>query len=497
MTIIKWTGLEVAALRTALRDTQVQFADRIGCSIESVGKWERRGADITLGAKYAECMDTARRRLDDEQAARFERLVEVGEPHQRTGCFGAEVHPSDQTPTSSVTSKAISQSGERFARTDVVTEGRDGAESEIHLNDGGDPTKRREALRAMGISAMTVGIGVAGIVNNAAQESAELMNAVERSPADPDSLHDAAEDLYRLASDYAVDPDISRIFVRLTALRDQIAAVIHRTGRVSDLQDLYVLFSATCVLLASVSHDLAEPQAAMTQTRVASRFAELAGHSSLLSWVFCTRAMIASWWGRPEQVLREVDRAGAKYGLAGLRLGGLEARAHAQRGDRESALTALHAARRQRERLPGVGELADLGPIFTFSSARQHYYDATIFAKLGDWTNTERQAEAVIGCYGPTPDASWPVTLTLAQADLARARLHLEGPHSSLGTLLPALEVPAVQHLPQFRAALRAIQKDLEAHAAGASSDGRIMQDAIRSFAMVSKIAKVGDGRLA
>src|SRR5690606_9712655 len=140
---------------------------------------------------------------------------EVGERHQRTGCCGAEVHPADQPPTSSVTSKAISQSGERFARTDVVTEGRDGAESEIHLNDGGDPTKRREALRAMGISAMTVGIGVAGIVNNAAQESAELMNAVERSPADPDSLHDAAEDLYRLASDYAVDPDISRIFVRL------------------------------------------------------------------------------------------------------------------------------------------------------------------------------------------------------------------------------------------------------------------------------------------
>ncbi|MGW4071019.1 helix-turn-helix domain-containing protein [Nocardia grenadensis] len=71
MTIIRWTGLEVAALRTALRDTQVQFADRIGCSIESVGKWERRGADITLGAKYSECMDTARRRLDEEQRARF------------------------------------------------------------------------------------------------------------------------------------------------------------------------------------------------------------------------------------------------------------------------------------------------------------------------------------------------------------------------------------------------------------------------------------------
>lgn len=76
MTIVKWTGVEVAALRMALRDTQIQFADRIGCSLEAVGKWERRAADITLGAKYSECMDTAHRRLDDEQRARFDAALQ-------------------------------------------------------------------------------------------------------------------------------------------------------------------------------------------------------------------------------------------------------------------------------------------------------------------------------------------------------------------------------------------------------------------------------------
>lgn len=84
MTIIRWTGLEVAALRTALRDTQVQFADRIGCSLEAVGKWERRGADITLGAKYSECMDTTRSRLDDEQRARFDAAL-LQEPRRMSG----------------------------------------------------------------------------------------------------------------------------------------------------------------------------------------------------------------------------------------------------------------------------------------------------------------------------------------------------------------------------------------------------------------------------
>ncbi|MEV3962960.1 hypothetical protein AB0M34_19000 [Nocardia sp. NPDC050193] len=74
---------EVTALRTALRDTQDQFVDRIGCSVEAVSKWERRGATITLGAKYSECMDTAHSRLDDEQRARFDAaLRDSDERHQ-------------------------------------------------------------------------------------------------------------------------------------------------------------------------------------------------------------------------------------------------------------------------------------------------------------------------------------------------------------------------------------------------------------------------------
>lgn len=75
MTIVEWTGLEVAALRTALRDTRDQFADRIGCSLEAVRKWERRGTTITLRPRYAECMDTTYSRLDDKQRARFAKAI--------------------------------------------------------------------------------------------------------------------------------------------------------------------------------------------------------------------------------------------------------------------------------------------------------------------------------------------------------------------------------------------------------------------------------------
>ncbi len=77
MTIVKWTGLEATAMCAALRDVQVQFAERIGCSVEAVGKWKRRGASITLQAKYSECMDTLLGRLDDEQRARFEAAIAI------------------------------------------------------------------------------------------------------------------------------------------------------------------------------------------------------------------------------------------------------------------------------------------------------------------------------------------------------------------------------------------------------------------------------------
>ncbi|MGI5220389.1 hypothetical protein [Nocardia sp. CA-290969] len=114
MTIIKWTGIEVAALRTALRDTQVQFADRIGCSIEAVGKWERRGADITLGAKYSECMDTTHSRLDDEQRSRFDAALRDQGYSSRTAWAGP-------APVSSVADPLDLQAVDDVRRRDVGT----------------------------------------------------------------------------------------------------------------------------------------------------------------------------------------------------------------------------------------------------------------------------------------------------------------------------------------------------------------------------------------
>lgn len=109
-------------------------------------------------------------------------------------------------------------------------------------------------------------------------------------------------------------------------LRDRLYMLLTRYGqRPADTRGLHLLFGAACVLLASISHDLAEPSAAMIQTRTALTFAEIAEHTGLITWVYCVCAMIASWWGAADDVLRHAQRARA-VGLGGvgaIRLAGL------------------------------------------------------------------------------------------------------------------------------------------------------------------------------
>ncbi|WP_433521184.1 hypothetical protein ACQPZ2_27980 [Nocardia pseudovaccinii] len=56
----------------ALRMTQKEFAEKIGCTEAVIRKWESRGATATLAGEYAAAMDTLLGRLDEHQRQRFE-----------------------------------------------------------------------------------------------------------------------------------------------------------------------------------------------------------------------------------------------------------------------------------------------------------------------------------------------------------------------------------------------------------------------------------------
>jgi transcriptional regulator with XRE-family HTH domain len=104
----------VLALREALRDTQEQFAERIGCSVESVGKWEQRVKPVTPGAKYAACLDVILRtiidnHLEPDQLGRFRNALEQ------------DGHDDRQLPQSAAVSPPIIASeGPRRATADQI-----------------------------------------------------------------------------------------------------------------------------------------------------------------------------------------------------------------------------------------------------------------------------------------------------------------------------------------------------------------------------------------
>lgn len=228
--------------------------------------------------------------------------------------------------------------------------------------------------------------GVRDLVRNAAHSSALLDSALNAPGIDPRMLDEARGDLHQLAADYVATSSLPPILEELVILRDRLQTLLERHGqRPDDARELHLLLGATCALLASISHDLAEPHAAVVQTRTAWTFAELAGHKPLTTWVYCTRAMASSWWGTPEEVLHHAHNAhtvGAGHGIAVIRMAGLQARAFAQLGNTDRAIQLLHTADGRRDKLEATDGLHDLGEVFTFPRARQHYYNAATHLHL-------------------------------------------------------------------------------------------------------------------
>ena len=300
------------------------------------------------------------------------------------------------------------------------------------------------------------------------------------------AISDARQRLYRLATDYALTSDLVPILSDLVELRDELHTTLTtRQHHPNDTRDLYVLLGAACVLLASISHDLSEPLAGITQATTAETFAELSGHRSLLTWAYCTKAMIASWWATPVEVLHHADKAHAvgAVGIPSVRLAGLQARALAQLGKRTEAIAVLHAAEDQRDTFGEHNDLQQLGEVFTFPLPRQHYYNAATHLHLHNWADVERETTTVGDLYGmPTMGQPWPVTLTLTRIYQAQARLQEHGPEGAFDALRPVFDISVKLRLPQTSQALSGLRKELLSKPFATLPAARDLNDAIGDF---------------
>jgi hypothetical protein len=357
---------------------------------------------------------------------------------------------------------------------------------------GDDGIDRRGVLKAVGVGDAGIGgaMSVRDLVLDSARTSAMLRASVETPGISRMALASARQRLYEVATNYALTSDLT-LLRELVQLRDEFHRLVAtRRHHPGDTQELYALVGATCALLSSISHDLSEPNAAMIHATTAETFAELAGHSGLLTWIHCTKAMIASWWATPAEVLQHVHKAQAvgAVGISAIRLSGLQARAFAQRGMKAEAIAALNGAYDQREKLDDHYGLEEFGKTFTFPLARQHYYNSATHLNLGNWSAVEQETAKVATLYeSATAGQTWPVTLTLSRIYQARAILRTQGLEGLVDTLIPVFDMPARQRIPQISHALNGVQKDLSARPYATMPAARHLCESIGFFQQTGK----------
>ncbi|MHA6798299.1 SUMF1/EgtB/PvdO family nonheme iron enzyme [Bounagaea algeriensis] len=99
-TVQQWTGVEVRALRDAMRMSIREFAAHLGVSERMISKWEAAEAEITPRPVNQATLDTCLQRSDSDTQARFKYLTDgrlVAGSSEETELIGSTQvrHPAD------------------------------------------------------------------------------------------------------------------------------------------------------------------------------------------------------------------------------------------------------------------------------------------------------------------------------------------------------------------------------------------------------------------
>lgn len=75
--IFEWTGRDANALRKALRMTQEQMAEQLGCAVRTVARW-REVKHSRISSAIQEALDALYDRMDERQVRRFLHALQNG-----------------------------------------------------------------------------------------------------------------------------------------------------------------------------------------------------------------------------------------------------------------------------------------------------------------------------------------------------------------------------------------------------------------------------------
>jgi tetratricopeptide (TPR) repeat protein len=296
----------------------------------------------------------------------------------------------------------------------------------------------------------------------AAHESSEHAGFVASRRLEPVTLEQLHEDVVQVARKYAHTPPF-HVYGEAKRVRDRGFELLEWTRRTEQEADLYLLIGQTCALLASVSFDLGNRDAAMEQARSAWIYGTHIGHRGLRAWARGMQALIAYWSGRPLEALHFAHGAQetAPSGTPLVRLRCIEARAWSHLGDLDETNRAVHAAQDAREYAGGDDLHDGIGGEFGFERARQARCNGSAYLELGEAGPAIEHIRHAIELFTDQPPKQrWIKVEMQAHADLSAAHLlngELDGAQEALVSVLAVPPELRVQGLTQRLGRVRAL----------------------------------------
>jgi hypothetical protein len=269
-----------------------------------------------------------------------------------------------------------------------------------------------------------------------------------------ETLDQVYDDIRQLVEAYPQRP-LAGILADLVTAQDTVFTLLETRRRPAHARRLYLLGGVVGGMLAKASHDMADPQAALTQSRTAYLCAEQADHDGLRAWIRGLQGLITYWDGRLRESVRYAQQ-GAQFAersgsSAAVWLPVSEARAWAALGNVPEARHAIERAEaawgvvRDDER----DELDELGGICTFSRARQLYYTADALAWLpAEAGQAQDYAAQAVAAYADPSSPEWAFgDAAGSRCDLAVARVAVGEIEGAREAVAPVLELPAEQRI--------------------------------------------------
>lgn len=292
------------------------------------------------------------------------------------------------------------------------------------------------------------------------------------------------ENVRDLVRDYPRTP-LHEILGHLVTGQETVFSLLERPQRPAHSRQLYLLSGILGGLLAKASHDLADPHAALAQSRTAWLCAEQADHDGLRAWISGLQALISYWARRPHDSIRYAQR-GATYAqrignTATVLLPASEARAWATLGNVDETRNAISRAEHAWDHVR-PDDLDELGGLATFSRSRQLYFAVDALAWLPAEADTaDEYARQAVTAYSDPASPDWAFgDAAGSRAGLAIARIARGEVDGAAEALAPVFDLSAEERINGIIHSVNRVHLTLSL--ATTSTTTRELQERIESY---------------